>query len=98
MNIPQKLKYLTADQVAECISYQKYLTKTEADDLYRKLWEILENAQNPTPLGGDGSNGSVEEPAERMDLDNDDKTAHWWETLTATEQEALTQAIQNEYS
>ena len=93
ITIPYRLEYLTADEVAECVSYQKYLSKEDADALYRKLWEILERAENPTPLGGDGSNGTVEEPAERMGLNNDDKASHWWEKLTTIEQEALVQAM-----
>jgi hypothetical protein len=95
MNVPQELEYMTADEVAECISYQKYMSKTESDELYRKLWQFLEEANNPTPLGGDGSNGTVEEPAERLDLDNDDKTSHWWSKLNHNEQEALTLAIRD---
>lgn len=90
--IPPTLKYWTADQVAECLSYQKHLTRIEADELYLKLWAFHETATNPTPQGGDGSAGTVEEPAGRLDPANDDKAAHWWDALLTKEQEAIAQA------
>ena len=82
MNIPEGLKYWTADEVAECLS-------GIGPDLYRKLWEILNEAENPTPLGGDGSNGTVETPDGRLELDNDDKAGHWWAKLTQAEQTTI---------
>tara|TARA_R110000744_G_scaffold320638_1_gene426788 strand:- start:33 stop:263 length:231 start_codon:yes stop_codon:yes gene_type:complete len=53
---------------------------------------ILSAAKNPTPLGGDGSNGTVEEPHERYDEDHDDKATHWWAELTAAEQTTIAAA------
>ena len=82
MNMPEGLKYWTADEVAECLS-------GIGPDLYRKLWEILNEAENPTPLGGDGSNGTVETPDGRLELDNDDKAGHWWAKLTPAEQTTI---------
>jgi len=87
--VPEWIERWTADEVAECVSYQSHLTKPEADELYRKLWGFLELANNPTPQGGDGSNGTVEEPAARLDLANDDKGGHWWHLLEAKEQDAI---------
>jgi|TARA_R100000030_G_scaffold56956_1_gene42889 hypothetical protein len=82
MNMPEGLKYWTADEVAECLS-------GIGPDLYRKLWDILSDAKNPTPLGGDGSNGTVETPDGRLELDNDDKAGHWWAKLTPIEQTTI---------
>ena len=87
--VPEWIERWTADEVAECISYQPHLTKPEADELYVKLWGFLEDANNRTPQGGDGSNGTVEEPAARLDLANDDKAGHWWHLLEAKEQDAI---------
>lgn len=53
------LAHWTADEIAECLPI--------SDNLSRKLWQFLKDAKNPTPLGGDGSNGTVEEPAGRLD-------------------------------
>lgn len=86
---PDWIERWTCTDVAECVSYQKFLTSSEADDLYRKLWGFLEAASNPTPEGGDGSGGTVEEPASRLGLSNDDKGGHWWHLLDAKEQDAI---------
>jgi hypothetical protein len=75
--LPDGLEYWTADEVAECLSV--------GDDLYKKLWKLLASASKKTPLGGDGSNGTVEEPAGRLDLDNDDKMWFLWTKLTCGE-------------
>ena len=87
--VPEWIERWTADEVAECVSYQPHLTKPEADELYVKLWGFLENANNRTPQGGDGTNGTVEEPAARLGLDNDDKGGHWWHLLETKEQDAI---------
>jgi hypothetical protein len=92
-NLPTGLDLWTADEVAECISYEKYLTKQESSDLYRKLWGFLAEAEDPTPLGGDGSNGTVELPCGRLDVRNDDKAGHWWHKLSEREQNAIAQAL-----
>ena len=89
MNMPDGLTYWTADEVAECLS-------GIGPDLYRKLWSILSEAKNPTPLGGDGSGDTVETPDGRMDLDNDDKAPHWWGKLTTDEQATVRAAYVNE--
>ena len=69
MNMPERLKYWTADEVAECVPFESILGKEAGDALYCKLWQILSEAKNPTPLGGDGSNGTVETPDGRLDED-----------------------------
>lgn len=71
------LEFYTADRVAECLHV--------SEDLYIKLWKILEEAENPTPLGGDGSNGTVETPDAQLDSDNDDKVPNFWNKLTDAE-------------
>ena len=83
MDMPAGLEYWTADEVAECLDYHKGLTEAEADVLYRKLWGFLAEAKNATPLGGDGSSGTVETPDGRLSLENDDKAGHWWAPLFA---------------
>jgi hypothetical protein len=90
MNMPEGLKYWTADEVAECLS-------GIGPALYSRLWDILSAAKNPTPLGGDGSNGTVETPDGRLDLDNDDKAPHWWGELTPAEQTTIATAYVAEH-
>ena len=91
--LPTGLDLWTADEVAECLGYHKYLDKAEADALYGKLWGFLAEAENPTPLGGDGSNGTVEYPDGRYDTANDDKAGHWWHRLSEREQNAIARAL-----
>ena len=94
VKMPEALEYWTADEVAECLNLPH--------DLYVKLWRFLGEATNRTPLGGDGSDGSVETPDLRLGLDNDDKAPHWWGKLSTDEQQTIAtafdvheQAIQN---
>lgn len=90
ITMPSGLEYWTADEVAECMPYQNYLpVGSDWHDLYSKLWGFLSVAENPTPVGGDGSDGTVEYPDGRRNLDNDDKASSWWSKLNADEQMAI---------
>lgn len=80
IKMPAKLELWTADEVAECLDGVPM-------GLYRKLWTIVSEAKNPTPLGGDGSNGTVETPDGRLSPDNDDK--NWWGKLSEEHQKIL---------
>lgn len=77
--MPDSLTFWTVTEVAECIDGID-------DDLCRKLWRFLNEAKNPTPMGGDGTNGTVEYPEQRRDPGNDDKLAQVWDKLTEDEQ------------
>jgi hypothetical protein len=92
--MPGVMAYFTADEAAETLDYWPHLTEQEGNDLSRKLWQFLAEAKNPTPLGGDGTNGTVETPEERLSLRNDDKGSHWWDRLTEREQIALAKAVE----
>lgn len=94
--IPEGLELWTADEICECVGYRAYLSKTDADALDRKLWGFVNEATNPTPLGGDGSDGTVEDPDARRNPSNDDKPRHWWPRLTVAEQTAIQEAWKNE--
>ena len=89
------LAYWTADEIAECLDFGKYLKTYNLDWIptYNKLWSFVNNASNPTPLGGDGSDGTVETPCGRLSLDNDDKPHAWWDKLTDAEKWAINKAI-----
>lgn len=55
---PADIDFLTLDEVAECYD-------GISKDLYSKLWRLTsecEKAKTARPLGGDGSNGTTEEP------------------------------------
>ena len=97
LSLPDEIDHWTADEVAECLSYGKHLPEGEGITLYRRLYQILSEAANPTPLGGDGSNGTVELPEDRLDPSNDDKPAHWWDKLTPPQQKAITAAVRDEF-
>ena len=88
VDMPAGLSHWTADEVAECLGVPS--------ELYQKLWGFLNDATNPTPLGGDGSCGTVEEPSGRWDEDNDDKAPHWWGKLDVREQALIAEAYNQE--
>jgi hypothetical protein len=85
MELPNGLRSWTADEVAECLDIP--------GDLSGKLWGFLDDAQRPTPLGGDGSDGTIETPDGRLDESNDDKAPHWWPRLSEAEQTAIATAF-----
>ena len=89
MEMPAGLECWTADEVAESIDYWTHLTREEAEMLHGKLWGFLAEAKNATPLGGDGSDGTVETPDGRLSLKNDDKAGHWWARLNDRERAAI---------
>ncbi len=89
MKMSEHLELWTADEVAECLP-------GIGNDLYDKLWGILGDAKSPTPLGGDGTNGTVEYPCGRQNPENDDKAPHWWNKLTEQEQAIINKAIESE--
>lgn len=91
VRIPAGLEYWTADEIAECLPFEAHLPKPAADALARKLWGFLES-DNPTPAGGDGSDGTVETPDGRRDLGNTDKPRAFWGQLTPAEQTAIATA------
>lgn len=81
---PEGLNYWTADEVSECLGVSK--------ETRIHLWKLLSEANNPTPLGGDGSNGTVETPDGRLSLDNDDKMINVWGKLTLGERVEIIRA------
>ena len=94
MRMPEGLEYWTADEVAECLSGL-------SSELRGKLWRFLNEAKNPTPIGGDGSpdrdgRPTVETPDMRLDLDNDDKAGHWWSKLSEEEQQTIAKSYKQE--
>ena len=93
-----RIELWTADEVAECLPYQKFLTKEKSDDLYRKLWDIVNSASKPTPIGGDGTGNTVETPEERLTSHNDDKVKNFWSKLNAKEKEAINKATEKEFN
>jgi len=55
LEVPDMLRQHSLDEVAETVA-------GITTDTYKELWTILSEAENPKPLGGDGSNGTTEEP------------------------------------
>jgi hypothetical protein len=86
MRMPNALEFYTADEAAECLPISNKLSG--------KLWKILSECKNKTPLGGDGSNNTCEYPDVRTDTRYDDKAKHWWHLLTEAEQEEIARSIE----
>lgn len=76
MNIespPESLNHYSVDEVAECVSG---ITK----ETYAELWKALEEAEDAgtaKPLGGDGSDGTTEEPIYSEGEYGSDLVAAW---------------------
>ena len=95
MGMPKSVQHVSASTCAECLNYWGWLPREEARALYTKLWDIQNGALSPTPLGGDGSSGTVETPSEQDP--GDDTGSHWWSLLTKKEQAALAAAALEEW-
>jgi len=96
ITMPEEIRYYTADTCAETLPLKPF-ESSEVQALMRKLWSFVDEAKNPTPLGGDGSNGTVETPDGRLSLDNDDKPQHWWNRLTDAEAQLIVDAVEREF-
>ncbi len=88
MKIPNGLDYWTLDEIAECLPV--------GHDLYKKLWKLLDECEKTTPIGGDGTNGTVEYPDARYGTTEDDKPRQFWIKLTESEQQEIIDAWKKE--
>ena len=88
MDIPHGLGYWTADEAAECLPI--------SHELSRRLWQLLEVAAqgNMKPRGGDGSDGTTEEPI--VSDEYDDNMEAIWPLLSEAEQTEIAQAYNKE--
>ena len=87
IEIPEGLEYWTCDAISECLD-------GIGDELSRKLWSFLDSG-NDKPLGGDGSNGTTEEPIVADDYSNQPKV--FWSKLTEDEQRTIADAYHKAY-
>ena len=70
--LPENLRYWSCDEVAECLSV--------THSTYEELWSALEKAHaagKAKPIGGDGSNGTIEEPEVTSGEYDSDLVAVW---------------------
>ena len=93
---PHWADFWTLDEVAECLEYYKWMRQEHGDTegrirgdaLYKKLWVFMGEVkkEDRTPLGGDGSDGTTEEPiADKAE----DALALFWDRLEEEEKTAL---------
>ena len=70
---PEKLQTWAVDEVAECL-------EGITTEVYNELWQCLADAHaagKAKPLGGDGSNGTIEEPVITSGEYDSDLAAAW---------------------
>lgn len=110
MKTPEWAHKYTLDEAAECLPYHQILRvllghekgTQEGQRLHGVLWTLLEgiDEESRTPQGGDGSGGTVETPAERvekiMEGSADSLSAHW-DSLEDIHQRALDEAWMKEW-
>jgi len=77
LSCPEELELWTLDEVAECLSVPAVL--------YKKLWAMLADCKDKTPLGNDAN----ETPDVRLDSTNDDKLLNAWSAFTDDEKRVL---------
>jgi len=78
--IPPRIEHYTADEIAETLPVDA--------PTYTRLWEISAATSTPTPRGGDGTNGTVETPGDRIGNFGDQGQA-LWDQLNADEREDI---------
>ena len=87
IKMPEGLQYWTPDEVAECLDGVSRPT-------YVRLWEIageLKRTGRAVPLGGDGSDGTIETPPE-PDAYKSGKMGALWHLLTDAQRVELRDA------
>lgn len=83
---PTEVDFYTLDTIAECFDVSVWL--------YRKLWDLtseFEKAGTAQPIGGDGSNGTTEEPIVGGDYSN--LLGKAWHRFSAEEQKEILKAL-----
>ena len=90
---PDSIAWMGLTEIAEC----RLSPKDDSDwSLYKKLWEITcdaEQAGKAQPLGGDGSNGTSEEPIIGGNYDN--VLGRAWHRFTPEEQAKIIEATKH---
>jgi len=89
LKVPDAFRYMSLDEVGECVS-------GITPDTYRDLWETLTKAKNPKPLGGDGSDGTTEEPIVSDGQYGTDLVAGW-PHLKESSRENIVAAAEKKY-
>jgi hypothetical protein len=92
MKMNEALEFWTPDEAAECLS-------GISEALYARLWELLDHIPegDRKPLGGDGTNGTVEYPPEPGSY-RKGTIAALWRHLTEEQQAELNAAYEKTYS
>lgn len=84
---PEEVDWYTLDTIAECFD-------GVSTELYVKLWNLtseFEKAGTAQPLGGDGSNGTTEEPIIGGDYSN--VLGKAWHRFSTEEQKEILKAL-----
>lgn len=91
MKMNEAFKVWTPDEAAECLS-------GVSPSLYARLWELLDGIPegDRKPLGGDGTNGTVEYPPE-PDSYPKGTVAAIWRHLTEEQRAELNAAYEKTY-
>lgn len=83
---PEEFAWVQIDTIAECYDIPMAL--------YTKIWGILgelEAAGKASPVGGDGSDGTIEEPV--IGAGYADELSKCWRRFTAEEQRQILTAL-----
>lgn len=88
MNAHPMAQHYTPDEAAETLD-------GVSPETYARLWNLLGEMESTKPLGGDGSDGTVEWPEP---TEPDHSLLAIWSTLTEAEQAEINDALAKAYS
>ncbi len=84
--MPDEIEFMTADEIAETMNVNQ--------ETYSALWNIVTDAKNTKPLGGDGSGGTVEWP--EATNHHDDQPKYFWAKLNCAARQDIVCAVEKE--
>ncbi len=85
---PAPIRTWSVDEVAECLPGITGAT-------YVALWKLIERGENRKPPGGDGSDGTVEEPVVSENFSNGIKAC--WPLLTDAQRQNIRDAVMQDF-
>lgn len=89
IKMPDFIEDYTPDEIAECMPV--------SNETYRRLWELLDSIPEGkrVPIGGDGSDGTIEHPPEPGSYMSG-KIGAIWEQLTDVERADIIEAFRKD--
>lgn len=89
IDFPTDIRFFSCDEVAECVVLREFDPES---NVYAELWTFVGKGSDPKPLGGDGSNGTVEEPVVSQSFS--DGILSCWPKLSDEARKAIIESVE----